>query len=150
MSALSANEELTIDFFLNLEATSDLSGKRADEATGYFIMLNSADLSLKIAILTEGAAIDYLFKEAPSGTRQSLRESISSSARLKNFIRVQTEPKQEHIVKFYLAVVSAMLTYHATVEKYDICWCCITEKAKRDLHRDIHIAYENLFRSLQS
>ena len=113
-------------------------------------MLNSADLSLKIAILLEGAAIDYLFKEQPGGTRQSFRESMSSSARVKNFIRVQNETRQEHIVKFYLRVVSGMLEYHATVEKYGICWCCITEKAKRDLHRDIYIAYNDLYRALQS
>lgn len=151
MATLSAKEALTIDFFLNLEATSDLTGKRADEAAGYRIMLNSTDLSLKIAILLEGAAIDYLFKEPPcGGTRQSFRESISSSARLKNFIRVQSESRQEHIVKFYLQVVNAMLEYHSTVESYGVCWCCITERAKRDLNRDIFIAYNELFRALQS
>ena len=39
-------------------------------------MLMSDDISLKIAILLEGAAIDYMFRDPPSGTRQTFRASI--------------------------------------------------------------------------
>ena len=108
-------------------------------------MLMSDDISLKVAILLEGAAIDYMFRDPPSGTRQSFRASIDGAAKAKNFIRVQTEAKQQHIVKFYLRVLNAMLEYHVMVESYGICWCCITDRAKRKLREEVLNAYYDLY-----
>ena len=108
-------------------------------------MLMSDDHSLRMAILLEGAAIDYFFRDPPSGSRQSLRASIDVAAKAKNFIRVQSEIVQQHIVKFYLRCLTAMLECHVMVESYGICWCCITEKAKRKLREEVLNAYYDLY-----
>jgi hypothetical protein len=138
-------DEQGVNFFVSWESVQDLSGKRPDEASGYRIMLMSDDLSLKVAILLEGALVDYMFRTPSSGTRADLRESLDASAKLKNFIRVQSEERQKHIVAFYVAVLTAMIAYHKEVESYGVCWCCVTEKAKRKLKEMVLAAYYDLY-----
>ena len=141
-------DEQGVTFFVSLDAVFDLGGKRFDEARGYRIMLMSDDLSLKVAILLEGALIDYMFRTPSSGTRTDLRESLDASAKIKNFIRVQAENRQQQIVDFYMKVLNSMIAYHVEVETYGMCWCCITEKARRKLKDEVSHAYIDLYASL--
>jgi hypothetical protein len=138
--------DLKADFFFNWDALYDVGGKRSEEAKGHKILLLSDDLSLKIAILVEGHAIDFLFEGR--NARPYSRDSLSNSARCKNYIRSLPENKQIHIVIFYEAIFTAIIDYQAMLESYGSCWCCIVDKAKQKLHSDALAAFYVLYSAL--
>lgn len=135
------------EFFLKWDALTDSSANRALAAKGHRIMLLSDDFQLKIAVLLEGSAIDFLFVENGRLTSKanSRDRPLSDVLRCKNFIRTLDEEKQKHVILFYEQVFKNIIDYNIAFENSGICWCCYIENAKTELIANVKLAFDELY-----
>lgn len=110
------------EFYLDISQVVDIAENRrdAERAKGYIVLLNVSDKHLKLASVTDGQIIEFLF----NGDQYR-------SKKVKDWLVQLSDDHQQKVVSFYHNVFKEIVAYHEVLNSSFWCIGCFrSEKMK--------------------